>query len=595
MPLYLLPFIEGEHKHKKLQKRRLPLQIEEGEGSRDHAIENLPQRPASPTSSTATSSSKQEVSQVQNSAVTTSQETPLTSVSHLPAISFGHATNKTPETLQDVRGGNDKYDKRAVEKSKKRSLFQKFLRKKPKPEQGSSVQLSSAASNGVPRSEVSAAAAATTILNTPNVDTIARASDKEEEWLQKDSDLLERVQWARRDREALFGYIEELRKYITDLEHLLRLKSSSGILLLSETLKSKAASLQAVGRKTQKALQRLHASLRMMNKRKGPWIFSLQLAEDFEMAGRDFVNLNDYLPLREASLHFTLQRHSSQSAEESELFVAETLVSPPASNTVLPSRLLATDLNQAQEYDGLPEADPFAKWGVVRVESLCGDLHWLFKDSENKWQSCETLADVLLRPETGQKMTANQRIKLALLITLSYLYLVSVRPSCDAISLNSFKYYIRKGEESSWDDGDPLILYPYISFGFGQRPVDVVVGGRQKAPRDHNTVIYELGIKLVQIGCCKAYGDAKAFVLSTARSWALTNLHELESYVTLPYAEIARDCLQYSASSIPAQDADKENVFLADIATRLGELKQRLIGTLAGDVVPTPRPHDGGQ
>ena len=580
--LVLTFLIEGESKHKKLQKKRPTLQITDDYGSNDQMEHTASQRLASNIVTRTASPSIADSSHPENSTATITHST---SISHLSVKTLSR--NAAPKTLQGKGDGKNKDTKERPEGGVLRSALQRFhLKKGSKREQDNDRASSGTASNDLPHSDI--AAAAGEVLYREELEAAAQNSAKEEKWLQKDSDLLERVQWVKEDREALFGYAEKLRTYLTDLENLLRLKSTCGTTVLSQTSKDHKKSLTTVAKQTQVALHRLHESLRMMNKRNDPWVFSLQLAEDFEKTGSDFVHLNDYLPLRKGeSLYFTLQRQSSKSAGDSELFVAETLATPPDAKSAIPHSVpLAIDLNKASVHIGCPKADSFTEWGVVRVDSHLGDLHWLFKDNNNEWQSYETLADTLSRPETGQKMSPNKRINLALLITWSYLYLGTIRPSCDSINLDSFRYFVRANEDTSWDDEDPLILYPYLSFGFGQRPVDVVVGGKRKASKDPGTVIHELGINLVQIGCCQVHSNTKAPMLSTARSWALTNLHELECCVTVPYAEVARDCPQYSASSISAQKAREENEFLADIVLRLSEVKKRLFGTLAGDAVP---------
>lgn len=422
---------------------------------------------------------------------------------------------------------------------------------------------------------------------------IARLPAREEEWLQKDSDIFERLKWTQTNRAKLFGYIEELRTQVTDLECILRLKSTSSIFELPESSKERLKVFQQTVAITQVSLTNLHRSLRMMNRKGNPWVLSLQLAGSFEESGADFLSSHDYLPLREKCVYFTLQRRASMSEKQSKLFVAEIPLLPSSASS--PSTIpMAIDLEQAQEYQNIPvnqshSENQFSKWGVVR-RSETEELHWLFHDQTSKWQSCGTLLKTLGDPLTDEKMKIAQRIRLAILIILSYIYLLDVRQSCDPITLKSFEYFSEEGDDSTWDEEEPLILYPYLSFGFGQRPKDNKIGGKRKAPKGRGTEIVGLGIKLVEIGCCKVLSNSEgSSSLSDSKSSAMNQLHKLEESATMLYAEIARDCLQYSSPSVSTGGSAEENGFLAKIAIRMEDLQQGLAESLAGDIKGSDR------
>jgi hypothetical protein len=581
--------VENEYKHKRLQKRRLEKQIDTGESSEGPIQSEITFRPGLFGNTTTTSfSSDGRGSELQKSSVTT---VPSSSQTSAPSSIMASSTKQEIDSgpLEDKLTRAPPHSLIARRKRDNIPLLRRFFHKKATKDIESESTSSSGNSSTQTKSRpTELTEAVEEILDSSALGTGRETLSREERWIQKDSDVVERILWAESDRKTLFDYIDEMRKYIGDLEALLRLKETAGAPLHPDALKERAKSLEGAVKDTQSALQRLHTSLRAMNKRNNPWKFSLQLAENYDEAGKDFVNLHDYLPLRTGSIYFMLQRHAPKSDRHSELYVAETILNPPvprsaAAATIAP---LATNLEQSKEYRLRPNGNPFAMWGSIRTEKSRDDLHCLFQDAENKWATYGTLADIFKELEASQKMTTNQRIKLALVVASSYMYLLGVRDGCDPIGLHSFKYYSLEGENTSWDNEDPLVLYPYLSFGFGQRPTDVIVGGKAKTRRNHETVIFELGIILVQIGCCQATATAKDAGLSATRSWALTHLHELECYVTLPYAEIARDCLEYSIPSFLQEGQKKEIEFLTDIVARLGELRQGLIGTVAGDMIP---------
>ena len=172
---------------------------------------------------------------------------------------------------------------------------------------------------------------------------------------------------------------------------------------------------------------------------------------------------------------------------------------------------------------------------------------------------------------------------LALIVARSYLHLLALRHQCEPVDLKSFKYYVRHGEETSWDVNDPLILYPYLAFGLGRQPVGVV-GSRSGIVRSPCFFIYELGVHLVQIALCKNWpSEEDDSSLTKARQWAVEKLHEAETLVTLSFAEIARECLEYREAALPSEQLTLGNKHLVKIVLQLSNLKARLKASLNGN------------
>lgn len=434
------------------------------------------------------------------------------------------------------------------------------------------------------------------------------AQSREEAWLQDDTDILERVKWETADKLTFNGYIEDLKKDIKSYQELLQLKSTESTVPRAPALRRQALSLQAVAEKTQTALWRLHAALRVSNNSVKPWRFSLQLEEHYGQSSQDFVHLHDYLPLSQHAkwFYFMLQRHSPVHLRNPELFVSETREEERLTLTPTPPpppvSLMANQLQQAEAYAArAPTAQThFVEWGITLSPNR-SDTDMLFKDTRSTWQVHQTLADAFLDPQSREKLTRSQRVQLALLLTISSLYLVKVRPSCQPITLSNYLYYITNDEDTSWDPQNPLILSPYLFFGFGQRPVDLKSGGRRKASSTSATnPLHELGIILVLIGLCElpapavsasaAPSPAPEPPIPPTQNWATARLNDLERRIGLPYAEVARECLQFQPPSDATTQTEAQETAevgsLVGAVTRLEAVKRAWVGSEAGGEVP---------
>jgi hypothetical protein len=424
--------------------------------------------------------------------------------------------------------------------------------------------------------------------------------------LQAKTEFDRTVKWAASDMKKFYAYIEELSKYVDKLDRLTEVRPGSGMTPSSRTSHEDEL-LQRTVLKTQGALKRLHQALRAMNGRN--YRISLRLSNDFEEDGILFAQHHDYLGAldEEMFFYFTLQVHSPSihpavTSDVSSVFVVETPneALKPAKPRILDR--LATNLDQASAFlteSNSTNIDNFERWGDIHSQAGNAgeekvDLHCMFRDRAHRWTTIETLASSLSKGTPAESMTVNQRIRLALLVANSVLYLTGIRLSCQPITIHTIQYYSLADEEDTpWDNSDPLLLRPYIDFGFGQRQQGLIHGGKQ-LPRSLNPII-DLGLSLLQVGCCimHQYDGTNPRSLTEARNWGQTSLKLLDNCLPVGYTELVEDCLGYESRAVPGQSAEnlrKENEFLLDKVRRLRELDLEFhAATLFGSAVPKPR------
>jgi hypothetical protein len=421
------------------------------------------------------------------------------------------------------------------------------------------------------------------------------------------------VKWAANDLKKFQGYIDELTKYVASLDRLTEERPGSGIMPSSRASQSEDDFLRSTVLKTQGALKRLHQALRATNGLN--YRISLLLSRDFEADAMLFVERHDYLGAMDASklFYFTLQVHSpslrpplaeagSVSSDISSILVVETPVEAFKPEKPRIADRLATNLDRAPAFpDESSSADIeyFERWGEISSLSKSSgsqtvDVQSTFRAKAHSWTSLGTLESYFSKGTPAERMTVNQRIQLALLITYSVLYLADIRLSCQPITVDKFRYYVlTDGENMPWDDSDLLLLRPYLDVGFGQRQQGVVHGGKEP-PRSLNPVA-DLGLSLLQAGCCAVYkyDGTNPRSLAEARNWGLSTLQLLDSCLPVGYTELVRDCIGFESRAVPGQSREnqrKETEFLLDKVRRLCELDNEFnAATIAGSAVLKPK------
>jgi hypothetical protein len=152
------------------------------------------------------------------------------------------------------------------------------------------------------------------------------------------------------------------------------------------------------------------------------------------------------------------------------VFVVEALfnsvgVAKPSTRDHQPTNLdksLALVVTPCTEDDEL-----FERWGDIHSSARTSsdqilDMQSMFKVKARPWVGCNTLESYFNTDVPRDKLTINQRIQLALIVTYSVLYLSDVKPSCQPIDISKFRYYSLTGEQDDvWDESDPLVRRPY--------------------------------------------------------------------------------------------------------------------------------------
>ncbi|KAL8732571.1 MAG: hypothetical protein Q9181_003902 [Wetmoreana brouardii] len=424
---------------------------------------------------------------------------------------------------------------------------------------------------------------ATDLLNTDMVQAVAHQDEQAAQQHMKHTSFKRKVKWARKKRDIMFEILNILEISNTYLEKILVCKEPQDATRLT-VLPDEDATWLVEARKDQLALKRLHESLRNMNTHNGkrdPWYLSLEIRTNFDQTRQDVLNTLYEWDLNESAYYFTFQRQGKIDGEAS-YFISETSADPteqkPRRIGKPQDKLSAWYLDRASDFSNSGPLEGYEQWGSVWTASRKEDQHWLFHAKGQKSLCKKTLASYLANIGTDGKMTAYTRAQLALLVAITYMRVKLIRLSCDEIETTSFKYYQAAGtaeENLAWDDNDPLILRPFLCFGFG-RKLPVKIGARTNSSYYQDSYVVSLGLLLYQIGTCSYMGSPSGNnARRDAQKEAINDLHQLDLKVGGKFAEIVQNCLQYpSAMTGPSQVA--EDRFIEGIVSELFKLQNDL-------------------
>jgi hypothetical protein len=367
--------------------------------------------------------------------------------------------------------------------------------------------------------------------------------------LQKSTWFHQRVHWQRHHKEALRSTIEEIRHGNNDLESLLQLcapKDSCRVLPCSDNLEA----LWPVINRIEQALGSLHEDLMVVNvgtESRGPCVLSLQLKEDHDENRRD-LEQDSAVRLRPSSFVFNVQRHSFGSGDGgSSLLLVETASAKSSAQPLTSKSKELHSLNKPTELGASPSQQLVEQWGYFPAQGS-ENLHIVYHDTQGQWSSQSSLVDILSGKDFHQRISPVQVVQLARMITSAHLHLAQVRGSCVNPRPANFRFYRTSDEEDVWNDSMPLVLRPWISFGFGQRPPPRKLGGGSGPARASNTSMIELGLLLYQIGSGTNldYGLGVSG-LAAAKAEALKNLNILDRRIGTTYVDIVRHTLEFKA------------------------------------------------
>ncbi|KAI9740148.1 MAG: hypothetical protein M1834_004726 [Cirrosporium novae-zelandiae] len=431
-----------------------------------------------------------------------------------------------------------------------------------------------------------------------------RKHRQEAQVIQSNSRFRSRMRWLREDREMLNTLIYELRNGNDDLDSILILRPLDDPLRLlptgvqgshnSNILNSDGHSSDDnnsnchssdVTKRVQKALGRLHESFKTLNiefEGQGPYYLSVQLKEDNNDSRKDLTQAG--VQLRNGSMVFNIQRHESPNGDRPASLAVETvdLVAKNKSGQPLKDRQLQS-LNRPADIQHQNSGTNVETWGYFRTPNHPKNAHYLFHDKFWKWSSPQNLEEALISPSFRENITPYQIIILARLIVLGYMYFATVRETCGNPQIRHFRYFQTLEEIDPWgnDGGNgPLILKPWLSFGFGRKPVPPKIGGGSGQTKSTNASIVELGLILYQIGSRRKveYG-AGINGFEKAQSEAIRNRHLMEHIVGIPYADIVNACLTYKSQPSMTRHQETDIEFMKAISLNLFSCQQTLQGT----------------
>ena len=414
-----------------------------------------------------------------------------------------------------------------------------------------------------------------------------------------------RVPWAVVHRKKLLEALDLLSKFNTDLDSLLipwPVERNVDLSPHSEEKHSTSRGFMLI----RQTLLKLHKGLLRLNVGTGlhdSFHFSIQLRQDCDENREALVrNLDSSDRLREGSLVSNLQRHrGNDSINESTLFLAESALDTMPGKEATPSHSVVVNGTPAA---GLQELDSFdiplhihqesslrtpgtlEIWGLFRTSSSSTDYHVLFHDSSNQWSSTFNLVDILDGDRYRRHMSPAQVIELAKMILISYLYFLPIRDQL-AINLRPAQYrYFRTPDEVSdiWDPDEPLVLRPWLTFGFGSPPQPPKLGGGSGVAKSQNASLIELGLMLYQVGAGVSieYGAGKTGLIK-AKTKAQKELHLVDDLAGIRLTDIIRSCLSPDVSSSAGltSGGQKETNLVVDAISTLQEYATSLEGVIS--------------
>ncbi|KAL5315256.1 hypothetical protein ACEPPN_017908 [Leptodophora sp. 'Broadleaf-Isolate-01'] len=368
--------------------------------------------------------------------------------------------------------------------------------------------------------------------------------------LQHSNNFFRRVVWAADDKALLLLRIKEIRDCNTDLEDILKYREPRDASQILDLDSSGSPAIQNV-RRIQGALKRLHEALISVNRNASKAVrISIKLVADCDETKQD-LSQEDNLTFRDGSYVFVLQVHRTNTEGAVEILV-ETLATQNSSG-----KGVATDEEAKLEslLDALANIEigtndnPFDFLGSVARSGSLWDRHRLFYDTENQWYSKLSLDDVIETEDFRTKLNPIQRAQLATLFSITHLYFAEVRPTCGQPQLSQFIFYTTESEAPEWNEFEPFVLNPYLSFGFGNRKQKVNPGTRSGVAKwKKSNAIVELGLLLYQISSSSKldYGEGEEG-RRRAKEQALRTIHAVDRGSGGKFAEVVEMCLNWKS------------------------------------------------
>ena len=406
------------------------------------------------------------------------------------------------------------------------------------------------------------------------------------------------ISWARRDYDELKNIIRRIQTNNNELGRLIK-----GIALQDAAVNlpafEAADRFWPVVEQVKEALSTLHDDLMDVNvgsEQGDAYHLSIQLLEDNDRSRSDVSGWRGaHHHLHHGSRIFNIQRHVSKDLKDKPKLLlienvktSQRIINPPSWDPE--SMYFLHDLDRPRDIE-FPVFSDVEVWGCFPAYSdlasnfeQSGFWNKVYHANSEQWQSTANLKDILERSDYHQHILPIQVVQVARLVLDGYLYLEPVQMTCVNPRPENYVFYQTPDEGQVWSVDNPLVLRPWLAFGFGRRGPAKKLGGASGITQAPSSAMIELGLILFQLGTGKAleYGVGTQG-LRSARSKALADIDELDSRVGCIYTEIVKDLLEFQTPAshlLAAKDERKGTEYVKKAVEALYSLEQQIEGTV---------------
>ena len=347
--------------------------------------------------------------------------------------------------------------------------------------------------------------------------------------------MASKLKWVK-ERKNFINHLDEIQAsndIISDIVSMIALGSIHNILVVPEFQGDVPEILVSV----QSSLLRLHHALNYPTVNaisKQSVVISLRVMEAaaYVRLKKKLTMQHDYLKFRDDTAIYPLQMQSQKNTM-STLVLAETAMTPQDSNEA--AQTVGSPFATRLSGVSTGSEDPFKDMGSIADGQSSTDLHYLFEDISTSWTLQDTLADLIM---TRDKFSTF--IHLAVQVSISYIYIISIGATHRYPRLGDYQYY-KPTEDQKRNLGPKEALEPYLSVGFGSK-------GPRKSTRDIGGVsshldgdeaMTSLGLILHQLGCWKILEDED---LGAARDVAKAQRKDLQTNAGISYTQVVDMC-----------------------------------------------------
>lgn len=400
-----------------------------------------------------------------------------------------------------------------------------------------------------------------------------QAADQQEhtaERFQSKATLMMKVKWVGGQKKEFEKHLEEIHAsndFIRDIVSMRTLASIHNILVVPKFDGEIPGEILGV----QDSLHRLHHALNHSNQgspETKPVSISIRVMEAaaYIRLRKKLTVLHDYIAFRGNSALYPLQVQPS-TATSSTVVLAETLMNGQEPFAELNTATPLSDLLLGQSVEAY---EAFKEIGSVEMSPSWFERHRLFQDISTSWTVQNTLADLI-------KSTSRFRtyIHLAVMVSISYMYLASIGTPHQYPRLIDYQYYGLTSEAKRVLHPDE-VLEPYLSVGFGSRAPrrsTKDIGGTS-GHFSGDEAMTGLGLVLHELGCWKLLDEQD---LGGARDTARRQRKDLQTSAGTTYTEVVDLC--FAAKEVEwERRACAENIYRKVVAPL-----QKLVSDLRWD------------